>query len=356
MRYTQSSFSVALFLSLGLPSALLLACQGSSPSTDSTGAEGIPGTTTAEMSNEDESTSTTGGSETDTETETTAASETETDTDDGDDDDDDDSGGSLVKFDLSPVPDSPPLEEGCGMVDFLFVIDNSGSMSDEQIALINNFPTFIGGIEATLETVDTINVGVTTTDDYFYNVQGCTSIGSLVVQTGGSDSSNSLCGPYEEGDNFMTQEDMLDVAFSCAARVGTDGSADERPMQAVLNAVNGSLAGPDQCNEGFIREDALLVIVIITDEPDQNTPGNPMAWYQTVVDAKDGIPENVVVMSLINTPNGICGFDFAFSIAEFTMLFGVNGFMADICVADYAPVFQQAIGIIDVACENFLQN
>ena len=351
MRYTQSSFSVALFLSLGLPSALLLACQNSSPTVDSSGAEGIPGTTTAEMSNDDESTSTTGGTETETETETTAAPETETDTETDTEDE-----GSPINFDLGPVPDSPPLEEGCGMVDFLFVIDNSGSMSDEQIALINNFPAFISGIEATLETVDTINVGVTTTDDYFYNVQGCTSIGSLVVQTGGSDSSNSLCGPYEEGDNFMTQEDMLDVAFSCAARVGTDGSADERQMQAVLSAVNGSLGGPDQCNEGFIREDALLVIVIITDEPDINTPGDAMTWYQTVIDAKEGIPENVVVVSLINTPNGNCGFDFAFNIAEFTMLFGVNGFMADICVPDYAPVFDQAVSIIDVACENFLQN
>jgi hypothetical protein len=52
----------------------------------------------------------------------------------------------------------------------------------------------------------------------------------------------------------------------------------------------------------------------------------------------------------------MCGFDFAFNIADFTMMFGVNGFMADICTPDYAPVFDQAVAIIDVACENFLQN
>ena len=36
---------------------------------------------------------------------------------------------------------------GCRKVDFLFVIDNSGSMSDEQQNLINSFPSFIQTIQ-----------------------------------------------------------------------------------------------------------------------------------------------------------------------------------------------------------------
>jgi hypothetical protein len=280
------------------------------------------------------------------------SAQTESETESSSDADD---GGPLINFDLQPVPDAPWYDTSCGMVDFLFVIDNSGSMYDEQIALISNFPTFINGIKETLDSVDTIHVGVTTTDNYVPNVPGCQLLGSLVVKTGGSDSSNTVCGPYLEGGNYMTEMDNLDDTFSCAAQVGSGGSADERPMLAMVNAVSGLYGGVGQCNEGFMRDDALLVVIIITDEPDLSSPGDAMSWYQTVVDAKAGIPENVVVVSLINTPGGLCGFnDMAQSIADFTMMFGANGFMADICVPDFAPVFEQAVEVIDVACDNFV--
>jgi hypothetical protein len=264
-----------------------------------------------------------------------------------------DDGPPPIIFDQG-IPDSPPFESECGKVDFLFVIDNSGSMSDEQLTLINNFPAFINGIQATLENVDTIHVGVTTTDDYFPNVAGCNTISGLVVQTGGFDSSMAMCGPYEEGANYMTEMDDLDVAFACAAQVGTEGSSSERPMQAAVDGITGVLGDNDECNEGFIREDALMVLVIITDESDISSPGTPMSWYDDIVAAKAGIPENVVVVSLINTPGGICAFDFAVGIADFTMMFGPNGFMADICQPDFAPIFDQAVGIIDIACENYI--
>jgi hypothetical protein len=259
-----------------------------------------------------------------------------------------------VIFDYGGLPDAPPIDESCGQVDFLFVIDNSGSMGDEQLALVANFPTFIDGIETTLETVDTIHVGVSTTDDYGPNIAACQQIGSLVVQTGGFQSSGMACGPYEEGANFMTEMDDLDMAFSCAAQVGTEGDSQERPMQAVVNAVTGVYGDNGECNEDFIREDALLVIVIITDEAD-SSPGTPMTWYDEVVAAKAGIPENVVVVSLINVPGSACNsFDPAQSIADFTMMFGVNGFMAEICLPDFAPIFAQAVSIVDVACDNYI--
>jgi hypothetical protein len=355
-RNHSSPITLGMFVSMSL-----MACGGSNPESETTVAQstsgemqqtteaessapGVPETTGDLESGDMEST---GALETTGESEATGDSGTTGESEEG----------PSIKFDLGLVPDAPEYDESCGMVDFLFVIDNSGSMSDEQTALINNFPTFIAGIEATLETVDELHVGVTTTDDYWFNVPGCTSLGSLVVKTGGTDSSNSVCGPYEEGDNFMTElEDDLGVAFSCAAQVGTDGSADERAMEAMVNAVDGTHAGMGQCNEGFIREDALLVIVLITDEPDISSVGDPKAWYDAVVAVKDGIPENVVVVSLISAPPGNCGFEVAQSIADFTTLFGINGFMADICLPDFAPVFEQAVAIIDVACDNFVQD
>ncbi len=259
-----------------------------------------------------------------------------------------------VIFDLGEIPEAPPFDEACGEVDFLFVIDNSGSMGDEQNTLVNNFPAFINGIQTVLESVDSYNVGVVTTDEYSPNIAGCQELSSLVVQTGGGSSSNANCGPFADGGNFMTENDDLATDFSCAAQVGTSGSASERQMQATVEAVTGVQAGPGECNEGFIREDALLVIVIITDESDNASVGTAQTWYDDIVAAKAGIPENVVVVGIINTPAGGCGFDTAFEISTFIDMFGDNGFQADICLPDYEPIFTEATAIIDVACDNFI--
>jgi hypothetical protein len=279
------------------------------------------------------------------------------------------SSGPPVYFDLGIIPETPISKGPCGKVDFLFVIDNSGSMSEEQASLVASFPGFISAIQSSLESVEEYNVGVITTDAYFGNtaVPGCAVLGGLVVSTSGFDSSNAVCGPYDAGDNFMTQDDDLDTAFACAAQVGTNGDGYEVPMEALGLAIdpNGALAQPGACNEGFIREDALLVLVIITDENDgpsdpegQPSPGTAMDWYDTVVAAKDGIPENVVVVSLVNSVGGPCPpaslvFD-GVHIVEFTMMFGKNGLVGGVCEPDYSPFLADAVSVIDLACDNFV--
>jgi len=273
-----------------------------------------------------------------------------------------------IKLDLGTVPDAPSEDTACRKVDFLFVIDNSGSMFSYQQELVANFPVFIDGIQSSLDSVMSYQVGVVTTDTYNFNAPGCTGLSSLVVQTGGFDSSMMTCGPYAEGFNFMTQEDDLASEFSCAAQVGTQGDGFERTMAAVEAAVQREEGNPGQCNEGFIRDDALLVIVIITDEADgpgdpdggppvASSPGDPDSWYDTVVDAKFGLPENVVVLSLINYVGGPCppasNTANGQNIADFTLLFEDNGFLGGICEIDYGPIFEEAIGVIDEACDNF---
>ncbi len=272
------------------------------------------------------------------------------------------SGG--LKFDLGVQPDAgPPVEEGCTKVDFLFIIDNSGSMADEQDNLTNSFPGFIAGIQSSLEQVDEYQVGVVTTDAYGPNnqVPGCNVLGGLVTKTGGSNSSNAVCGPYAAGNNFMTEADDLNVSFACAADTGTAGNGIERPMDAMTAVLNKTVGA---CNTGYLRDDALLVLVIITDEYDgagdpegQFSAGTPMDWYNTVVAAKLGIPENAVALGLLNYAGGACPpanivFD-GVNIATFVNLFGDNGFLGGVCEPDYGPVFAEAVGIIQDACNNF---
>jgi hypothetical protein len=258
-------------------------------------------------------------------------------------------------FDLGPIPDMPPsMKNGCSKVDFLFVIDNSSSMGPYQVNLVSNFPAFIDGIQNTLDNVDSYQVGVITTDAYTYNVAGCQQLSSLVVQTGGNQSSNMACGPYDDGYNFMTQNDDLASSFSCAATVGSGGSGNEQPQAALVGAVQRIHGGIGECNEGFIRDDALLVIVYMGNEND-NSPTTPMASYDAVVEAKLDIPENVVVMSITDFPGNPCGgFGGSVEMTNFTMLWGENGVLVPICEPDYGPFFEDSIDIIDVACENFI--
>ena len=71
----------------------------------------------------------------------------------------------------------------------------------------------------------------------------------------------------------------LEDPFSSLAKVGTLGNVDERPLEALLRATGA--AGGDlerACNAGFLRDDALLVVTIITDEEDERSSGDPLSW------------------------------------------------------------------------------
>ncbi len=290
-----------------------------------------------------------------------------------------DTGG--VKFDLGITPDSPPMEEdeGCKKVDLLFVIDNSGSMQDEQVNLVNSFPGFIDEIQTQLSGTEGYHVGVTTSDGYLFNTLGCSGEGALVTKTGGTGASNMTCGPYAEGYNFMTEADDLASKFQCAAQVGIAGDGDERPMKTMGLALSQGLNAPGACNAGFLRDDALLVIVVITDEEDDHevdgclqlpqpgSPGDPQDWYNTVVAAKGGVEQNIVVLTLIGPPGpdpaqcppldkcqgGIIGAEIAPRIDAFSTFF-TYGFVGRVCEASYAAFFSEAVSVIKSACDEFM--
>ncbi len=259
----------------------------------------------------------------------------------------------------APVTDPEP-PPACQAVDLLFVIDNSGSMGDEQLNLVASFPGFIEGIRDQLGPAASYHVGVATTDAYEWNVPMCQSLGGLTVRTGGDLSSAESCGPFASGQSFMTVADDLDDAFSCAAQVGIDGAGIERPMDALAGALTDPVGVNAACNDGFLRDDALLVVVLITDEEDEgDSLGQPIDWYQTVLDAKHGEQDQIVVLSLIghDKPNecipsqwtGMMGAEIAPRLRTFTELFD-HGMVGDVCAADYAPFFEQAVDGIAEAC------
>lgn len=275
-----------------------------------------------------------------------------TSTETGQDDSDGNDDGIKLDIGNGSGGDGPNIDpdgylQSCKNIDFLFVIDNSGSMSDNQVELVASFPGFVDGIENLIPELESIHLGVVTTDDFSDNPGPCQKLGALVTTT-----ENDYCGPYADGHNYMTENDDLAASFTCAGLVGASGSGQERPIEATIQALEGFLNSPGQCNEGFNRDDALLVIVIITDED---------AYYSQSIQTSfehlmylEGMEQHVVVLALTNVeqPN-LCNTQWSnpsVVLQGFTDLF-TNGFMGDICAPSFEGFFEDALNVIDLACE-----
>jgi hypothetical protein len=307
-------------------------------------------------------------------------------------------------------------QSGCDKVDFLFVIDNSGSMGDEQGNLINSFPAFIDTIEATLDEAQDFHIMVLDVDAWQYETcqQACESappecivdgicsimagpacafpcllgsvcgidggyqcgvtqpeecedvLGAGVTHPRGQGSSNTDCS-FSTGARYMdSNEPDLSATFECAAQVGVSSYAGtERPMEAMVQAVTGGTPA-DGCNTGFLRDDAILVVTFITDENDAvgDSAGTPAGWKQALISAKNGDESAIVVLGLFgdnDQPGGICqdlvdadGAEAAPRLREFVDSFGDKGFFGSVCAPSYDEFFQEAVSLIDVTCDEFI--
>lgn len=262
-------------------------------------------------------------------------------------------------FDLGVIPDIPVQEMGCEGIDFLFAIDNSGSMSAQQGQLLASFPGFISAIQNSLENVSSYHVGVITSDAYSFNEPGCTSLGDLVTQT----QAHGACGPFAEGGRYATDADDLASVFPCMAEVGSLGSPIEQPVSASVAAVSDAKAAVGACNQGFLRDNSILVLVVLTDDPpwdpdfdDAHPNTDTSGWYQAIIDAKGGNTEAVVVIGFIPWNNVGCvtfGIESP-NLIGFVDAFGDQGIKASICEPDFGPVFASTVETIQFTCDNFI--
>jgi hypothetical protein len=287
-------------------------------------------------------------------------------------------------FDLGGADDGvPDPDEGCRRVDFLFVIDNSASMEDQQAALVAAFPGFIAAIQATLTEADDYQILVTDTDDWgrcdtanpwdgvdpgsdLCNAyikqtvfQECDrTLGAGVLHPAGDFATNAPCA-IAGGNRWMTaMEPDLAGAFACVAQVGVAGNPAERPMDAMVAALQPEINDAGACNAGFLRDDALLVITFMSDDPNYEDGGDANAWYQAVLDAKLGDPTSVVVLGLTpawpNCADG--GQTQGAHWAEFVGKWGDHGLHGNICgtAEDFVTFFESAVATIADACEEFV--
>ncbi len=172
-------------------------------------------------------------------------------------------------------------------IDILFVIDNSGSMAEEQASLAANFPRFINVLEAIEGGLPNVNLGVISTNVGAgpYPISGCVWPGDngalqstrgegappyCIVPTGAfiQDWDDGAGGRLRNYDSYQG----LAASFACIAQLGTSGCGFEQPLESMRRALDGSVAG----NAGFMRPDAFLAVIFITDEDDCSTRDDSM--------------------------------------------------------------------------------
>ncbi len=141
--------------------------------------------------------------------------------------------------------------------------------------------------------------------------------------------------------------------FSCAAKVGTAGHSSERPMDALVAALAPAINATGGCNQGFLRDDAFLVVTFISDDTNYEDQGTPESWYQAVLAAKKGDPNAVAMVGF--TPVGCGGGGKAGGKhwEEFVKKFPFN-LHAQVCSADYVETFTQAVKLVDESCDNYV--
>ncbi len=205
----------------------------------------------------------------------------------------------------------PVTIEGNREVDVLFVIDNSGSMAEEQALLAANFEAFIDELDA----VDAnYRIGIITTDngnprypkavfeggelrlsscldrlspdgvsggDFIFGdfnaefacSDHCTLTNEEIAlrpSAGKLESEELLPRRWLEnidGGTNLSADVSLAQAFQCFGPQGINGSGFEAPLESMYRALLGA-DDSESANFGFLRENAHLAVIFITDEVD----------------------------------------------------------------------------------------
>jgi len=229
-----------------------------------------------------------------------------------------DSGDKLdVGGGTGTTPGCQSGDVGCtDQIDLLFVIDNSGTMGEEQINLGRNFPLLIRRLENLTDSSGmmvnaNVNIMVTTSDfgnplctpfepDGYDPARGapiataCTSrlqdFTDLTGDTMVPQACSNTCpapvqpdGPYinfsPSGDNIPDTVVPTDIdgdgmmespsaqALACIGPQGIDGCGYESQLENMLQALNPAATWNGGATP-FLREDALLAVAMVTDEED----------------------------------------------------------------------------------------
>jgi hypothetical protein len=284
--------------------------------------------------------------------------------------------GTTLVLDVGTDKDVGPIDPpGCkGKIDILFLISRGPVMADVQQRLLDALPKFIATIEEKFADFD---YHIMVLDgDFSWGLDVCnvdcvqecpvpdypcelidtltvcdTTPGAGVVFNAGGLATNEPCELFGGNRYIIKGQPELTEAFTCIARVGKSGW--DRLMNQMVPALEPAINGPGGCNEGFLRDDALLFITTIANSPDTVSDGTPETWAQAILDAKHGDPNSTVLFSIhpldwqecLDHPQGL--------ICRMIETFPYHAY-ENAYAADYGPAFDEAVDLVAEACTEFI--
>jgi hypothetical protein len=231
-------------------------------------------------------------------------------------------------------------------VDLLVMVDNSNSMREEQTNLTANMPTLIDQLTTPpdddgvpgpdWQPVSSLHLGVISSDmgTSGYPVTTCDNADTGddgVLQNLPSASVTDCDATYPKFLTFEVDSPDLNIGhdFECIATLGTGGCGFEQQLFAVEKALTVH-AQAGAVNDGFLRNEAILAIIVVTDEEDCSVSdpaifgdddslgplnlrcyNNPemVRPYESFVDSilaiKPQHPERIVVAAITGVPSDL---------------------------------------------------
>jgi hypothetical protein len=206
--------------------------------------------------------------------------------------------------------------------DILFVVDDSPSMEEEQATLSREFGNFMRF--AVAQGID-YHLAVTTTGN-------C-----------GASSPRGRFLPLGSPGRIVTPLTLRpEATFAANVNVGTDGCSDEMGLEAAYLALSDpNLNGP---NAGFLRSDAVLSVVVVSDEEDSSP--RPLDFYVNFLRGLKGARgANLVTFGgIVGTRSGGCtgaGGQADYAPRYVTAAARLNGLTESICASTWSTALQR---------------
>ena len=220
--------------------------------------------------------------------------------------------------------------------DVVLVVDQSGSMREERARLERNLGAFL---EQAARTDADLRIGLTTADGR------------------GNDAGRMYyCLPHPPYvDGTYADPDTRAEALGCALSTLPPGSVVESGLGAAVAAVhrgaqplNGEATDP---NRGFLRRDAHLAVVIVSDEDDQSpgTDAEIVAALRSVKNRAPGV--DVRLHAIIGDPNAPGCVDALPAPRYARIASQLGGQVRSICLDDWHPVLE-SVGRAVVATQS----
>jgi hypothetical protein len=178
-------------------------------------------------------------------------------------------------------------------VDMLVVVDDSAETRLMQETLVRNFPTFMSRLMDPPGLPD-LHIAVISTDMGAGDgsISGCDASGGKngifqYTPRGACTTTNLAPGATfiaDDGTNRNYTGSLSD-AFGCIAQLGESGCGFEHQLAAITRALGADGSPAPAENQGFLRPDAFLMILLLTNEDDCSAPAGSN-FYDTMMNTK----------------------------------------------------------------------